>query len=264
MSTNKRKILKALSKLDAELHKSDQTPKRNGNNAIIILAVVLAILLCVCVYLVIDTISIGTKAVNDAYDEAKSNAISDTYNAFYERSYTDSEKAHHVKNVAAISVGNLREVQKLEVLKVYDVVYNSKEVENDKLFSADIDAWLEVPGYGVFTVNLHASEFIIDDERQYVLVRVPVPELSTFDIDDAGVAMLHYTENNGFTEQPKAGVDLAEQQYKEAYIEMQERIRGEQEYVNKAKNATKNVLKTLVTQLNPQLPELVVEIEFME
>lgn len=234
-----------------------------------------AILLCLSVYLVLDSFAEGTGAALDSFDNAKDQAVEDVYQFFYDKSFEAAEKAHHVSNNVSITIGDLREEQKLEVLKVSDVAYETPEPKDqgwfDELiesvtgiFDADVVSWLEVPGNGVFTVNLQAGEFIIDEERQYVLIRVPSPELTEFAIDYENVELLLFEEGGAFKNSAKYGVDKAMEQLQSAELTMMQNVNNNQEFYKRARASTEKMLVNLVQQLNPQLPKLSVEVEFID
>lgn len=233
------------------------------------------ILLCLCVYWIMDTFVVGTRAAIDSFDAAKDNAAEDAYQFFYDMSYDAAEKSHHVSNNVSITIDDLREKQKLEVLKVSDVAYDSLEPKDQgwlkelianitDIFDADVVSWLEVPGNGVFTVNLQSGEFIIDEERQYVLIRVPNPELTEFAIDYENVELLLFEKGGAFKNSAKYGVDKAMEQLPSAELTMMQNVNNNQEFYKRAKESTEKMLVNLVKQLNPQLPNLVVEIEFID
>lgn len=234
-----------------------------------------AVLLCLCLYWTMDTFAVGSGAAMDSFGTAKDEAADEAYQFFYDMSYSAAEKAHHVSNNVSITIGDLREEQKLEVLKVSDVAYETPEPKDQGwfdalianitgIFDADVVSWLEVPGNGVFTVNLQAGEFIIDEERQYVLIRVPNPELTEFSIDYENVELLLFEEGGAFKNSAKYGVDKAMEQLQSAELTMMQNVNNNQEFYKHARESTEKMLVNLVQQLNPQLPDLVVEIEFID
>ena len=62
----------------------------------------------------------------------------------------------------------------------------------------------------------------------------------------------------------KYGVDRAMEQLKNAESTMREEITNNQEFYERARVSTEKMLGNLVHQLNPQLPDLVVEVEFID
>ncbi|MDD6473229.1 MAG: DUF4230 domain-containing protein [Bacteroidales bacterium] len=233
-----------------------------------------AVLLCLCVYWIMDTFAVGTGAAMHSFGAAKDEAADEAYQFFYDMSYSAAEEAHHVSNNVSITIGDLKEEQKLEVLKVSDVAYETPEPTDQGwfdslitsitgIFDADVVSWLEVPGNGVFTVNLQAGEFIIDEERQYVLIRVPNPELTEFTIDYKNVELLLFEAGGAFKNSAKYGADKAMEQLQSAELTMRQNVNNDQEFYKRARESTEKMLVNLVRQLNPQLPELVVDVEFI-
>ena len=192
----------------------------------------------------------------------KGGGLGNGYQVAYEKAYNEAhekaEKAVHVKNRISISLGNTRETANLRVLEVTDVVYI---IENESDNSDGITAWLEVPGNGFFTVDLQTSEFLVDEERQEVIVRIPEPKLSDFSIDYTSVNRLEF-HNEGANDSIKVGEDLARKQCKEAYSELHSAFVSNPEYMKSAKNSAENILKNLIRQLNPEATELKVIIEY--
>ncbi len=233
------------------------------------------LLLCFCVYMILDTFTIGTGAVMDSFSIAKDETAEKVYQLFYEKSYDASEKAHHVCNNVSISIGNLKEEQKLEVLRISDVTYETPDPKSQNwfdgliasitgMFDAEVVSWLEVPGNGIFTVNLQVGEFIIDEERQYVLIRIPSPELTEFAIDYENVELLLFEKGGAFKNSAKCGIDKAVEQLQNAKLTMMQKVNNNQEFYKRARKSTEKMLVNLVKQLNPQLPDLRVEIEFID
>lgn len=73
---------------------------------------------------------------------------------------------------------------------------------------------MEFYGDGVFTVDMKASEFIIDYERQYVLVRVPRPELTNCRITQANQL---FWQNGICNKSISVGIDKAVNMRNEGY-----------------------------------------------
>lgn len=235
-----------------------------------------AALLCVLfAYWFMDFIKIGTQAAMKSYSQMKEDTEGKTYDFFYDLGYDKAEEAHHTTNNLSISVGTLESTSDLEVLKISDVAYETPDVENQGwfeelvknvmgFFDGDMISWLEVPANGVFTVNLQAAEFIIDEEQQYVLIRVPEPELTQFSIDYENVEVLLFEKGGAFKDSAKYGSDKAIEQLQNAELTMMQNANNNQEFYKRARESTKMILSTLVKQLNPKMPDLRVEVEFMD
>ena len=149
-------------------------PKKifSGSNICIVIIVISII---IGLLLIPRTVDKAAEFAGEAYTSAKDRAAEDAYNKFYDTAFASAERKYHVSNNIAIEVASVREEANLEVLRVSDVEYviESKDDNKDR-----IETWVEFYGDGVYTVDMRASEFIIDSDRQYVLVRVPKPELT--------------------------------------------------------------------------------------
>ncbi len=241
-----------------------------------IIAIVCCLLMIGCaVYLILDSIDVGARAAQDRYHEVKDTVSADVYDSFYQSSFDLSEQQHHVSNEISITIGSLRDQARLEVLRISEVEYVTPDEEEKNiietikstlsgLFFGNVVSWLEVPGYGVFTVDLMSGEFIIDNERQYVLIRIPNPELSEFTIDYANVELLNFEDSGLFKNSAKVGEDLARAQLQSAELSMRQKTNANQEFYQSARNSAIIILTNLVKQLNPALPNLTVQVEFFD
>ncbi len=202
----------------------------------------------------------GVNAFQDTYKQVESQVKEEKKEEFYQKGYEAAEKENHVSNRAGISVENIKETANLEVLEVRDVefVFQGAD-ENDK----NITVWLEVPGTGVFTVDLQASEFIVDNKRNYVLVRVPKIELSECKVDYANVNKLRF-ENDIFNDSIAVGEDMAQEMLKDGYLLIQKEFLSNQWYYNSAESAAENLITNMIKEVNFNISDLQVEVEFME
>ena len=202
----------------------------------------------------------GAQAVKQAFDREKEKAEASVYHSFYEQGFAAGEKEYHVKNRAVISLGNIRETANLEVLSVSDVTFMIENPENE---NKNIQSWIEVPGTGVYTVNLAAGEFLVDDERMMVFVRVPKPELlpENISIDHANVQVLRFS-SNAWLSSVRDGEQLAGKQLNEARTKIQEDISTNLQYYEFAEKSARSLLENLIRAINSEIPELKVEIEF--
>ena len=183
-----------------------------------------------------------------------------TYQEKYENYKAAAEEKYHVSNSVSIYVSNLQEEQKLEVLKVSDVEFI---IENSEDNSNNIVSWLEVPGEGTFVVDLKAGEYIVDEERADVLVRVPYPELINVHIDYANVRKILF-KNDILNESYKIGEDLAKEQLDKADALLKKEFTSNQNYYLNAQEAAKHTIEALVKQLNSDIPNLSVDVEFYD
>ena len=201
----------------------------------------------------------GSAAVRDAFERTKEEVAGMAYQKFYETSYNAAEHDYHVKNRAIITLSGIREETELEVLSVSDIVYMIKN-KND-IF--DTRLWLEVPGTGVFTVNLAAGEFLVDNERNSVYVSLPRPSVSadTIEVDLGNVKVLE-EESHAIGSSILEGEELVLQQLNEAQIKIREDIMSNKEYNEYAEESARSLLETWIRAVNKDVEDLTVEIEF--
>lgn len=216
----------------------------------------------------------GINAAKKAYKRQKEQISSEAYETFYNKAYSAGETAHHVSNKVLISLGNIREEAKLEVLKVNSVDYQIVDQQNNALCEAiknatgrnisGLDCWLEIPGNGVFTIDLRTAEIITDQERAYVLFRLARPILSEFSIDYPNVTILEAQEALIGSNNAKAGEEVARMAILDSDIRMREEITTNQEYYKYAMQNAEKLLENLVKDLNPNVSDLKVEINWLD
>ena len=218
------------------------------------------LLLAGSVVLLISGLGNGSRAVKKAFESEKAAAEESAYHAYFEKGFTVGEAEYHVKNRAVLSLGNIRETADLEVLSVSDIAFMIQDPtgENKNTLS-----WLEVPGTGVFTVNLASGEFVVDDERMTVLARLPKPELlpMNINIDHANVKILRFSSNR-LLSSVRDGEQLAGRQLNEARTRILEDIGSNVQYYEFAEKSARTLLENLIRSVNSGVPELKVEIEF--
>lgn len=224
----------------------------------IVLIVIISLLLILSVLFFIFGGSIIKKTYDKAVEEKKAEYAVMIKNAVYDY----AEKENHVSNDVIIQIESIKETAKLEVLKVSSVVYVTEGDENNT-------AWLEATGSGVYTVDLTAAEFIIDSERQYVLVRVPSPELENIALEstrsiavepnnDLKFGVISWLNNGSISE----GEALAVKQLKDAHRLLKDDF-NKQRYTKAAENSANEQIKALVKSLNMDI-DLTVEVELLE
>ena len=112
-------------------------------------------------------------------------------------------------------------------------------------------------------MNLAAGEFLTDDMRHSVYVRLPKPELlpMNIDIDHENVKVLRFS-SNALLSSVRAGEQLAGRQLNEARTKILEDIGSNLQYYEFAENSARTLLENLIRAVNSEIPDLKVEIEF--
>lgn len=251
-------------RFDGEVTKQPQK-KRKGpkrlpkviQDRILITAICLTLVFAgISVYLLSDTVSRGATAANAAYISSKEDMEKSIYQMFYDA----AEARYHTSNEVSITVENIREEANLEVLKVCDVEYI---IQNGDKTNHGITSWVEVPGEGVFAVDLQASEFIVDNKHHHVLARIPNPILSECRLLYQDVVQLEF-KNDMLNDSIKVGEELAQKQFKEAFSKMRAEFTSDPTYMEAACSAAETMVTNLVKSLNPGIPDLVVEVDFVD
>lgn len=230
---------------------------KKGKNTGIIVSLMIVMIFAI-VWLSFGIINIGADALANGYNEAYAKEKESVYQSFYNKFYDKAKNKYLVSNRAHISIGDVKEVGRLEVLKVSDVEFVIKDSKDN---SNNITSWLEVPGQGTFVVDLEAAEFIVDDERYNVLVRVPYPELTNITIDYKNVKSLLF-ENDIFDDSYMVGEDLARSQLNEGDMLIKKEFTSNQNFFLSAQDAARNSIICLVNQMNPEIKDLSVDVEF--
>ena len=243
---------------------SSQIKSSKKSGGWIVLSILFVLVICLLaifsVVIVRYSISKGVSTATDAFQEAFNESKNDTYAKFKDAAYKLSESGHHVSNKVAISIHAVKEKADLNVLKVSDVVY----IIDDKNETKDgTTSWLKVSGAGEFSVNLTEAEYVVDNARQYVLVRVPRPVIDSRKIRIENAESLHFEENKWSRgNSVKSGEELARDQLSEAKQRIQEDFEANEQYSKLAESSTQSMLAALIKGINPDVKDLQVEVEF--
>lgn len=238
-----------------KIHDMQKVIKKYGLTISIIAFIVL---LTVCILLFKSAIGIGAEAVKDGYSAAYEANKNDAYDKFYWSAYNRAEAKYHVSNEVLISIENFEETEKLEVLEVnhVELITENGNYDNDKVVS-----WIKVPGKGTYVVDLNSAEFIVDNEHRYVCVRVPYPELTN--ITTGKPTRLLFKDdfwNGNYSD----GVHLAVDQINDAEVRIKKALMANQYIYKNAQDVAISMISNLVKELNPDVPDIIVEVEFMD
>lgn len=171
------------------------------------------------------------------------------------------EKKYHVSNKITVSLNNIDEDQKLEVLRVSDIEFIIVEGENN---SNNITSWLEVPGEGVYTVDLKGAEYIVDEENSYILVRVPNPELRYVTIDYKNVKKLLFKNDKLFNDSFSVGESLAKDMLDQGDLLIRKEFSSNQNYYKNAQESAISSIQYIIKNLNKDVDNLQVDVEFYD
>lgn len=225
--------------------------KRKMTIGMSVFLIIVLIIACIMLNFALRTTASAAKT---AFSDSLKMKKEETYQVFYQKSYDIAEEKYHVANTVSISVEDVKEIAELEVLQVSDIEYVHSE-GNTKI-------WTAVKGHGVYTVDLSLSEFLVDNARQYVCVRVPSPQLGRSGLDYEYENYLF--EDGVFNGSTKKGVDLARNDLKNAQNQLQIKLTSTQIYYESAQKCAEEIIRNLVKNCNPDAIDLVVDVEFID
>ena len=233
-------------------------PKLKKGSSKTIYIVLLIIMVTMTVIFGKDIVGNGAQALADSYNAAYALEHDAAYQTQYQKYFDAAEAKYHVSNEVLITIGDIQETEKLEVLKVSDVEFI---VEDKNSNDGNITSWLEVPGEGTFVVDLQAAEFVIDNARAHVLVRAPYPELTNVSIDYGNVQKILFKDDI-FNGSYKEGEELAQKQLNEGDLLIKKEFASNQNFYLSAQEAAISSIQCLVRQMNPGVDNLAVDVEF--
>ena len=224
----------------------------------VICIVLMIVMVAAALMLFQNVIFNGAEALADGYNAAFVSEKEAAYQALYQKYYDKAEAEHHVANRASIYIGNIKETEKLEVLKVSDVEFI---VEDSGDNSGNITSWLEVPGAGTYVVDLSAAEFIVDNDRAHVSVRLPYPELTNVAIDYSNVKKILF-KDDVFNGSYKQGEELAMKQLGQGDLLIKKEFASNEHFYLNAQEAAISTIQCLIRELNPKVEDLTIDVEF--
>ena len=211
--------------------------------------------------------------VNEAFFATKEAVKEDTKNHFYDVAFELSESAHHLSNDITIQIQGITEMRNLEVLNVFLTDYQIwpeqdssggiLDVVTDPLMG-DAEAWIRFNGIGTFTVDLQNTEFILDEQRQTVLIRVPSPVMDQVLIQQDNDDVLYTSDAGLFNNSSDTGNQLILSMTQKAQQNMTAKARSNPEYYAQATASAEKAITRLIKNLNPNLSDLTVEVEFAD
>lgn len=205
----------------------------------------------------------GITAAKASYQESKELAKKDAHEAYAQK----AKEQYKVQVHSSISILSVQETADLNVLECQTSDYFYREDKERK-----ITACLKVTGTGKFTVNLKNAEYCVDQQRCAVFIRLPQPvfeytgetdeEPLYFDKDSA-VHIGPFEIGDGTTQE---GSEILDELRAEASEKLSEELSSDADlqYSEAAKESAVKLLTELVKAANPDVPDVTVDISFME
>ena len=215
------------------------------------------LLIGICGYLWSQAMKLAVSEVEETYESRREEVLEDTTQKYYEWAFQTAEEKYHSSSRAIISVGNIQEEARLEVLRVSDVEFVVHDENED-----EIKRWLAIPGEGVFTVDMTESEFLIDDVRQTVIARLPEPRLTSDRVESKDIE-IYELKKRGLNGNYSTGISAAEKDVKEGQEKIRNAFLSDQEYLISAEKSAELIIRNLILNLNPDAEDLKVVVEFV-
>ncbi len=199
------------------------------------------------------TVENAGAAFDAAYQTAKEAQTPLTYEEFYLAALEQYKTKNDITSAISADYGT----GKLEVMKICDSVCIPQSTEEDE----DSSLTLVIPFNGVYTIDLSLAEFITDQERGIVTVRVPYPEIAEFKVDYENAKLL---DDSGITVTlgKITTPELARGEFEEKNIDLREQITENKIFTeNAAETARRKIISTLMA-LNPY-EDITTDVEFI-
>lgn len=211
------------------------------------------------VFLIIQGLGVSVASAEEAYRKTFIEETEKTAQEYYEWAFNKAEKNYHVSNEVLITIGEIEGQSKLEVLRVSDVEFIIQDDDD-----SEIIAWIAIPGDGVFTIDMTMSEFLIDEIRHIVTARVPQPRLTECRVESNNIDIYEFKTGKLINGNYAEGVKLAEEHLKEGYDMIKNEFISNQQYFLSAQQSAESLLTNLIRNLNSEIEDLKVEIEFVD
>ena len=136
-------------------------------------------------------VQIGKTAVHKGVINGQSISFQNVKAALDNAVHDYFEEKYHASNSAAVTIGDLKEINSLEVLNVSDSW--CKITEDVK--AGESERWVKFDASGVYVVELNQIDCRIEDNKVYV--SLPSPKLTNIRLSDKPV-IYHYQYKKGF------------------------------------------------------------------
>lgn len=231
------------------------------------------VLLCgLIVFLSIGIVFLGVRGFTDGFTKAESQQREAISVAAYEEAYKKSEEDHHTSNRVEISVEDLKEQKNLKVLEVRDQAISAEDIDHsniftttwDNIFGSERQSWIKAQGEGVFIVNMEDAEITVDEENVSVGIVLPKPVLKTpITVDPDAIEEL-YSHQQGWFSSASDGEEAERETLQKLASILEDQMKDNENFIQAAKRSATSLVTGMVQQLNPDLPEIEVNITFAD
>ena len=194
---------------------------------------------------------VTASSTQQAYDTSVTSTYESTYNSFYKY----AEKKNHVSNKVDLKISDIEDISDLEVYTVADTVFLKGEKPDDHIGTL-------INGHAYYTVNLSAGEFLVDNQRNTVYIRIPKPELGNVIIEN-NRRTFEFKNKTFLTDgSDSRGSTLAREFERIAKEEIYDNIKSNTNYLEQAKKSAVQIIEDLVIAMNPDIENPIVKVSF--
>lgn len=172
------------------------------------------------------------------------------------------EEKYHFGNTVKIEVEDTKELSSIDVLEVsYTAYVEEKGADN----SAHLTVWQAITGRGTYKVDLSMAEILTDVNRMKVIINAPKPVLEIYGIDPQDKEILFKKNDidiDFFDNENQLISDIDSRLEELAINECKDKLSSNASYYERAEKSAANLIEQFIKSLNPDLPELSVEVYF--
>lgn len=197
---------------------------------------------------------IYTKSMQASYEEKSSSIVQSMTDNAKTMGLKLGKEQNHTFDRATISITEIREVARLEVLRASDVKYMISDKDG-------LSVWISVPGNGTFTVDMQRAEIVTDEVNNSISIRIPKPEMLNCTINYDGVEKIHFENKKWIFDNVSDGTERYSEMMKEAQEQFKTSLNSSFFRENAEKNA-RRMVTSLAHDANPDNPDLKVYVDF--
>ncbi len=241
-----------------------QMEKKHGKLRTFIILAVLAVIL----FLIGSTslrvwggiVASGIREAKNNFQNTKALYEEQTEAEVYQLIYDEILHHYQPKNEVFITVESIKETANLQVLMARERVVITQTPE-ERESNENLNYWIIYDGTATYTVNMQICEFVTDNDRHFVLARLPRPDTKIAIVDEKILLATNKKSNDGSLEKGSA---LSRKARNTANAKLEELFLNDAELTRKAEEAAKKQVEFLIRALNPGIDDLTVKVLFFD
>ena len=224
---------------------SDQNTKEKEPHKLILILAPIALLIA-SFFLVRTAMDKVLVNAMDAFKASEDEMTAQTYENAAELYKAAADKT----KLRTITPGPLKQQEKIEV---YRIPAEQFIVENKGDNEYGITSWIALKETAVYTANPSLSDFIVDEEREIITIRIPKLEVEFIE-DEENIEKLFERQDGEVqndTDPDEAKRIIEERMTGRGRMSILEAIHNNDDYTDAAKEAAEQIFTGLLKSLNP-------------